>query len=116
MKRKKVGFVQADEGLRKLKHDIKTGEIKDTAIGQGISTLYHGASRRFTRMLYESSRRPLGVPKTKKFDKYSYKYYGIYDTETVANEVANQVRYHGNYARKQQYDSRWIVWIGEKYK
>lgn len=92
---------EADEGLSKLKADI--------------GKLYHWGAKKYTKKVLVSGKRPKGVPKTKNFDGHQYKFYAIFEDRLDASEMSNMVRYHGSYARTQQYKHRWIVWVGENY-
>jgi len=91
----------ADVGLSKL--------------GKDVRTLYHWGAKKYTKKALGSEKRPKGVPKTKKYDGYIYKFYGIFNSNLDAREMANMIRYHGSYARVQQHGSKWIVWQGDKY-
>jgi len=101
MKREKLSWKEADEGLHKLRSDA--------------GKLYDWGAKQYHKKTLGAGKRPKGVPKTKKYAGHLYKFYGIFDSKLDASEMSNMMRHHGNYARTQQHGSRWIVWQGEKY-
>ena len=94
---------ESNKGLMKLKEDIGKG---------------YRWTRKHTKKYLETGRpldRPRGVPKRKSFEGHPYKFFGSFDNKLSAKEVANEIRYYGNYARIQKYEDKWLVWEGEKY-